>query len=100
MPEGLGFEELPSDHLFSLDFDMLYSLGDVCLTFFFCLGCSLLTMQKPLTCFNKAFQPIDRSNVTKGVKVGPFVSAFESDGNQLVNALLGYGSDGQHRRSR
>ena len=35
MPEGLGFEELPSDHLFSLDFDMLYSLGDVCLTFFF-----------------------------------------------------------------
>ena len=68
--------------------------------FFFLLGMLVTDDAKPLTCFNKAFQPIDRSNVTKGVKVGPFVSAFEFDGNQLVNELLGYSTGGQHRRSR
>ena len=29
MPEGLSFEELSSDHLFSLDLDMLCSLDYV-----------------------------------------------------------------------
>ena len=33
MPEGLKFEELSSDHLFSLDLDMLCTLDDVCRTF-------------------------------------------------------------------
>ena len=31
MPEGLSFEELSSDHLFSLDFDTLCGFDDVCL---------------------------------------------------------------------
>jgi hypothetical protein len=35
MPEGLNFEELSSDHLFSLDLETLCSLDDVCPTFFF-----------------------------------------------------------------
>ena len=35
MPEGLNFEELSPDHLFSLDLDMLCSLDYVCPTFFF-----------------------------------------------------------------
>ncbi|KAF9654309.1 hypothetical protein BDM02DRAFT_3182121 [Thelephora ganbajun] len=56
MPEGLDFEELSSDHLFSLDLDALYSLDD------------------PLMGFNEAFQPIDRSTVAQGVEVGCFAT--------------------------
>ena len=37
MPEGLIFEELSSDHLFSLDLDVLCTLDDVCPTFPFLL---------------------------------------------------------------
>ena len=37
MPEGLDFEELSSDHLFSLDLDTLRSMDDVRPTFFFLL---------------------------------------------------------------
>ena len=33
-PDGLNFEELSSDHLFSLDLHMLSGLDDVCPTFF------------------------------------------------------------------
>ena len=34
MPEGLDFEELSSDHLFSLDLGTLCDLDDVCLKYF------------------------------------------------------------------
>ena len=37
MPEGLDFEELSSDHLFSLDLDTFLNLDDVCRAFF--VGC-------------------------------------------------------------
>lgn len=45
MPDGLDFEELSSNHLFSLDFDMLRNVDDVCPVSFLLL-CSLLKIQK------------------------------------------------------
>jgi len=38
IPEGLNFEELPSDHLFSLDLGTLCDLCDVSRTFFLARG--------------------------------------------------------------
>jgi hypothetical protein len=77
MPEGLNFnfEELASDHLFSLDLDILRSPDNVCFPSFR-LAHSILMTQKPVITFNRAFQLIGRSNFTEGVKWGPFVSAF------------------------
>jgi len=37
IPDGLNFEELSSDHLFSLDLAMLCSVDDVCRVCFFSL---------------------------------------------------------------
>lgn len=73
MPEELNFEELSSDHLFSLDFDTLYNLDDVRSTCFLSWRW-LLTVQKPLMGFDKAFQSIHRSTVAGGMAEGPFVS--------------------------
>ena len=46
MPDGLDFEELPPDNLFSLDLGTLCSLGDVHGIFFSHLWRSSLTIQK------------------------------------------------------
>ena len=74
MPEGLIFEELSSDRLFSLDLDMLCTLDDVCLTFSFHLAALFINGSKPVVGFDEAFQPIDRSTVSHGAEEGPFVS--------------------------
>jgi hypothetical protein len=73
MPEGLDFEELSSDYLFSLDLDALCGLDDVRTRFRFS-RCSFLTIRKPVGGFDKPFQPIDRSIGPEDVEKGPFVS--------------------------
>jgi len=72
MPEGLDFEELPSDHLFSLDLGTLCSIGDVRRSLFLARDAHRRRFKKPVAGFGKAFEQIDRSAVAD--EGGPFVS--------------------------